>query len=398
VDAVDYYEILGVPRSADEKEIKKAYRTLVHKHHPDVSKEAGADEKIKEINEAYSVLSDPEKKRQYDQIGHAAFTNASKGSYTGGGGFGGGFHADFNGFGDIFDFFGRGGFGGFGATGRQRGPQAGSDLLMKVQISLDNAVFGTEKEIQVFHTEPCSTCNGTGSETKKLRSCPRCGGTGQISQMTQTPFGQFVRMSTCDECMGRGKAPEKKCSACRGVGHTRIRRTVTVRIPPGVETGMRLRMEGYGEAGEFGAPNGDLFIEIGVLPHPKFSRVGDNLETTIDVSPAQAAVGSTAQVETIDHRAVELTIPAGVQYNTALRVPGEGVRRRGRPGDLLVRVRITTPKSLSTEEKDLYRKLLEIEGHQSSPGFGIFSGLRNKKEKKSTKEKGKKSGSEKPGT
>ncbi|MDD1718920.1 MAG: molecular chaperone DnaJ [Methanoregulaceae archaeon] len=374
--AGDYYEILGVPRGADEKEIKKAYRSLARKYHPDVSKEPGADEKFKSINEAYGVLSDPEKKAQYDQVGHEAYTSASRGSYTGGGGFsGGGYSSDFSGFGDIFDFFG-GAFGG-GFSHRTRGPAAGNDTLMRILISLEEAAAGTEKEIEVHHTEPCSVCSGTGSETKRLKSCPKCNGTGQIRQVSQTVFGQFVRMGTCPECTGRGKIPEKRCPACKGTGHTRVKRTVTVHIPAGVDTGMRLRMEGYGEAGESGAPSGDLFIEVHVQSHDRFTRHGDNLETTLDITPAEAVLGSVREVLTIDRKSVELKVPPGIAYNTALKIPGEGIRRKGHPGDLLVRIRIATPKGISKEEKELYERIIEIEGKKGQKK-GFFSGLKGK--------------------
>lgn len=372
----DYYEILGIPRNADEKEIKKAYRNLARKYHPDVCKEPGAEEKFKRINEAYSVLSDPQKRAQYDHLGHDTYTSASKGSYTGGGGFhGGGFSADFSGFGDIFDFFG----GGFSGS-RPMGPQAGSDLLMRMQITLEEAVFGADREIEVSHTEACGHCNGTGSETKKLVPCPRCGGSGQMRQMSQTVFGQFVRMSTCTECRGRGRIPERKCSVCRGTGHTQVHRRVTVHIPAGIDTGMRLRMEGFGEAGDYGAPNGDLFIEVVVRPHPRFRRSGDNLETDIEVSPAQAVVGSTVEVETIDNKKVEMVIPPGIQHNTALKIPGEGVRRRGKPGDLLVRVKIVIPRQPKAEVRNLYEKILELEGHRPPDSKkGFFSTFMGKK-------------------
>lgn len=358
--AKSYYDILNVPKNANEKEIKKAYRTLTKKYHPDVCSEEGCEDTFKEINEAYDVLSDPQKRAQYDRLGHDTFTNASKGSYSGGGGFGGGgFNADFSGFGDIFDSF-------FGGS-RQRGPQRGADLLMRVNITLQDAVFGTERNIEVLHTEPCSTCDGTGSKTRKTRTCQRCGGSGQERRMSQTPFGQFVRMSTCGECGGRGKVPEERCDTCKGTGTSQVRRTVSVNIPVGIDTGMRLRMEGYGEAGEPGAPSGDLFIEVHVSPHERFTRIGDNLETAVTISPAQAVLGSHVEILTIDGRHVELKIPAGVQQNTALKIAGEGVRRRGRPGDLLVRVRVTIPKKLSEEQRKLYEALLASEGHPVPP-------------------------------
>jgi len=369
----DYYEILGIPKNAEEKEIKKAYRTLARKYHPDVCKEPGAEERFKQINEAYSVLSDPQKRAQYDHLGHESYAHASKGSYAGGGGFGG-FSADFSGFGDIFDFFG----GGFGGP-RQTGPRAGADLLMKIQIPLEEAVFGTDREIEVSHSESCTACAGTGSDTKKRVSCSRCGGSGQLRQMSQTIFGQFVRMSTCPDCRGIGRVPETRCRECQGSGTIQAQRKVTVHIPAGIDTGMRLRMEGYGEAGDYGAPKGDLFIEVHVRSHDRFSRHGDNLETVIDISPAQAVAGSAVDVETIGGKQVELTIPAGIQHDTALKIPGEGVRRRGRPGDLLVRVKIRVPKQPSPEIRDLYKKILELEGKKAGEAKkGFFAGFKGK--------------------
>ena len=372
-----YYDTLGVPRDADDKEIKKAYRDLARKYHPDVCKEPGAEERFKSINEAYSVLSDPEKRAQYDRMGHAAYSNASRGSYSGGGGFSGGFSADFSGFGDIFDTF-------FGGGGRQStGPRPGADLLMQMRITLEEAAFGTEKEVSLDHIEPCPACDGSGSETKKFTTCPTCGGSGQMRQMSQSIFGSFVRMSTCTACGGRGKIPESRCKACGGTGHRRARQTVKVRIPPGVDTGMRLRMEGYGDAGEYGAPAGDLYIEITVAPHRTFTRRGDDLETTVDITPAQATLGSEVEVQTIDGRTVVLDIPAGVQHNTGLKIPGEGVRWQAKPGDMLVRVRIVVPERLTEEERELYRRLLELEGSKPSAkaakkGKGFFQDVVDK--------------------
>lgn len=372
--AGDYYDILGVPRNADEKDVKKAYRNLARKYHPDVCKEPGAEEKFKQINEAYSVLSDTEKRAQYDNMGHETFRNASKGSYTGAGGYGGGgFSADFSGFGDIFDFFGGG--------HRRSGPQPGSDLLMRLTITLENAVSGTDRDVEVMHTEPCPACAGTGSETKKQNTCPRCGGSGQMRQASASPFGQFIRMTPCSLCGGRGKVAEKACRDCHGSGHTRIKRKVTIHIPAGIDNGMQLRMEGYGEAGDYGAPNGNLYIEVYVQPHERFIRSGDNLETYIEISPAQAVLGSSVEIETIDKRRIDLKIPPGIQYNTALRIPGEGIKRRGHPGDLMVRIRIITPKSIKNEEKELYTRILELEG-KSIGKKGFFSGIMGKKKDK----------------
>jgi molecular chaperone DnaJ len=375
--AKSYYETLNVPKDASEKEIKRAYRTLTKKYHPDVCKEEGCEDKFKEINEAYDVLSDSQKRAQYDRLGHDTYTRASKGSYTGGGPYGG-FQSDFTGFGDIFEAFFGGGFPG-GGFGRSRGPQRGADLLMRISITLHDAVFGIDREVEVAHTEACPECDGTGSATKNLRTCPRCGGSGQERSASHTPFGQFVRMSTCSQCEGRGKVPENPCTTCRGTGHASVRRKVTVHIPAGVDTGMRLRMEGYGEAGDFGAPAGDLLIEIQVQPHKVFTRQGDNLETMVRITPAQAALGSTVEVETIDGRKVDLKIPAGIQHHAALRIPGEGVRKRGRPGDLIIRVEIVIPRHLSPEQRELYESLLKMEGQHPVTGKkGFFQDVVDK--------------------
>ncbi|HJJ56241.1 MAG TPA: J domain-containing protein, partial [Methanocorpusculum sp.] len=297
-----YYDVLGVPRNATTTDIKKAYRNLAKKYHPDVCKEANAEEKFKEINEAYSVLSDESKRRQYDQFGHDAYTNASKGNYGGPGG--AGFSADFSGFGDIFDSF-------FGGGRRRSGPQPGEDLLMQIRISLEDAVFGTKKDIRVMHSEECPNCNGTGSSTKKTKTCPKCGGTGQIKQVKNSLFGQVVTASTCPNCRGRGNIPETPCTKCHSTGRVKVNRDVTVTIPAGIDTGMRMRIDGYGDAGDYGAPNGDLYIQIIVDSHPKFHREDNNLITSYQISPAQAVLGCEVEIDTIDKKKVTLKVPAG---------------------------------------------------------------------------------------
>lgn len=377
-----YYDTLGVPRNASTEEIKKAYRTLAKKYHPDVCKEAGAEEKFKQINEAYSVLSDESKRRQYDQLGHENFTNASKGSYSGAGG--AGFNADFSGFGDIFDFFS-------GGSRRQQGPKDGDDMLMRIQITLEEAVFGAQKEIEVMHTESCPDCDGTGSSTKKTKPCRRCNGTGQIKQIRNSIFGQMVTQTVCPECGGRGQIPETPCRKCSGTGKTKIRRKVMVNIPPGIDSGMRLRVEGYGEAGDYGASNGDLYIEVYVVSNPKFDREDDNLVTQYEISPAQAALGCEVEIETIDKKRVGLKIPAGINYGTRLRIPNQGVRRRGGYGSLLVRIVIATPKKLSARERELYEQLLSIEngGSASAANTDTPSGAKTEgKDKEKKKKKG----------
>ena len=354
--AGDFYDLLGVSRNADEKEIKKAYRNLARKYHPDVNKDESAEEKFKEINEAYDTLSDAQKRAQYDQLGHENFKNASKGTY-GGGGYGGGFHADFSGFGDIFDFASDI----FGGGRRQAGPQRGADLLMRVEITLKEAALGVDRDFELMHPESCRKCDGTGSENKKTTKCPKCHGSGQVRQATQTPFGNFIRQMVCEHCGGTGSIPEVRCSVCKGKGTERVKRTNTVHIPAGVETGSRLRLEGYGEAGEPGAKNGDLYLEFIVRPDPSFIRVGDNLEMKETVSPAQAVLGTTIVITTIDGKKLDLKVPAGIQPGKKLRVAGEGIRRRGRPGDLLVQITVLIPDKVSDELKELYEKIAELE-------------------------------------
>ena len=357
----DYYDTLGVPRNATQEEIKKAYRNLAKKYHPDVCKEPDAEEKFKGINEAYSILSDETKRRQYDQLGHDNFTNASKGNYSGAGG--AGFNADFSGFGDIFDSF----FG--GGSRRNSGPRDGDDMLMRIQITLEEAVFGVKKEIPVTHTESCPECNGTGSSTKKTTTCSQCGGTGYVKQVKNSIFGQMVTQSVCPKCSGRGKIPESPCRKCNGTGRAKVKRTVSVNIPAGIDSGMRLRVEGYGEAGDYGAQNGDLYIEVYVVANPRFDREGDNLVTQYEITPAQAVLGCEVEIETIDKKKVALKVPAGISYGTRLRIQGEGVRRRGSYGNLLVRIVIATPKKVSSAERELYQKILDIEnGGSSSAG------------------------------
>jgi len=354
--AGDFYDLLGVSRNADEKEIKKAYRNLARKYHPDVSKDEKAEEKFKEINEAYDTLSDPQKRAQYDQLGHENFKNASKGTY-GGGGYGGGFHADFSGFGDIFDFASDI----FGGGRRHAGPQRGADLLMRLEITLKEAALGVDRDLELMHYEACRKCDGTGSENKKTSKCPKCGGTGQLRQATQTPFGNFIRQMSCDHCGGTGSIPEVRCSTCKGVGTEKVKRTNTIHIPAGVETGSRLRLEGYGEAGDLGAKNGDLYIEFIVKPDPAFIRVGDNLEVKATVSPAQAVLGAMIVITTIDGKKLDLKVPAGIQPGKKLRINGEGIKRRGRPGDLLVQINVLIPEKVSDELKELYETILEVE-------------------------------------
>jgi len=349
----DYYEVLGVSKGATDEEIKKAFRKLARQYHPDVNKDnlKEAEAKFKEINEAYGVLSDPQKRAAYDQYGHAA--NDPNFGAGMGGGFG---DFGFDGFGDIFDMF----FGG-AARGSQRksGPQRGSDLRYDMEISFEEAAFGKETTIQVPRTELCSTCHGNGAKPgTPIKTCSACNGTGQVQVTQTTAFGRFVNVRTCDRCHGDGKTIETPCAECHGSGRVRKTRTIEVKIPAGVESGSRLRVSNEGEAGLRGGSAGDLYIYIFVKKHPKFERQGNDVLSEIGLSVTQAALGATVLVDTLDGK-VELKIPEGTQHGTSFRMRGRGIasiKGHGR-GDHYVKVRVVVPNKLTPEQRELLKKL-----------------------------------------
>ncbi len=343
----DYYEVLGVDKGAAQDDIKRAFRKLARQYHPDVNKDdPQTAEKFKEINEAYEVLSDSNKRAQYDQFGHM---DPSQGM-GGAGGFGGGFE-DVNGFGDIFDMF----FGG----GRSRGPQRGHDLEYELQIEFEEAAFGTEKEIDVPRTEVCDTCGGSGAKPgTKVEQCPVCHGTGEQQTMMNTPFGRMVNRKTCSACHGRGVRIPNPCPDCHGQGRRRVRRKVRVKVPAGVDTGTRLRMPGAGESSPSGGQPGDLHIVIRVRAHELFERDGDNVYVDFPVSFVQAALGDEIEVPTLDGQ-VKLRIPEGTQSGTSFRLRGKGIVRLGSTirGDQHVRVHVITPTRLTDRQRELLREL-----------------------------------------
>ncbi|MGD9676800.1 MAG: molecular chaperone DnaJ [Vulcanibacillus sp.] len=359
----DYYEVLGVSKSASQEELKKAYRSLARQYHPDVNKEPDAETKFKEIKEAYDVLGDQGARSKYDQYGHqdpqAGF---------GGGGFNG---QDFGDFGDIFDMF----FGGGGRKSRNpNAPKKGSDLQYNMTIEFKEAVFGKETEITIPREEECSTCHGTGAKTgTKAETCPSCNGSGQEEIIQNTPFGRVVNRKVCSTCQGRGKIIKEKCTTCNGTGRERNRRKINIKIPAGIDEGAQLKVSGEGEAGINGGPAGDLFIVLRIKPHEFFEREGNNIFYEMKISFVQATLGEEIEVPTLDG-SVKLKIPEGTQSATSFRLKGKGVpnlRHNGR-GDQYVKVIVVTPTKLNEEQKELLQQFANISGedlHQGEQSF-----------------------------
>jgi len=353
----DYYDVLGVARTASQDDIKKAYRRLAMEYHPDRNKEPGAEARFKQVNEAYEVLSDPEKRAMYDRFGHAAGDGPFARGFEGFSGFGG--------LGDIFDAF----FGGAGAR-TQRGPQRGADVRRSITISFEEAVFGVDKEFEVQTAELCSRCNGLRAEPgTQPEKCPSCNGTGEIRRVQQSIFGQFVNVASCNRCGGEGRVVSSPCAQCRGTGRERRKRRLSVKIPAGIDNGQQIRMSGEGEIGAHGGPRGNLYLQVNVKPHPIFRRDEDDLLLDLEINFAQAALGDEIEIPTIDGEPHELKIPAGTQSGEVFVVRGKGVphlRGSGR-GDMLVRANVITPKSLTKEQKELLRQLAASMGTNVKP-------------------------------
>ena len=353
----DYYEVLGVARNASDDDIKKAFRRLARQYHPDVNKDKDAEARFKEVNEAYEVLSDPQKRQMYDQFGHAG-----PGMGAGGAGFG---DFGFGGFGDIFQTF----FGGQAAGGARRGPQRGSDLRYNLTLNFEEAVFGAEKELEIPRADTCPACRGSGAEpgTEPSR-CPNCNGTGELRRVQQSIFGQFVNVVMCDRCQGEGRVISTPCHECRGAGRVRVTKHVSLKVPAGVDTGSQIRLTGEGEAGPRGGANGNLYVAITVRKHQFFERDGQDILYTLPVNFAQAALGDEIEVPTVDGN-VLLKIPAGTQSGKIFRLKDKGVpnvRGAGR-GDQHVYVKVVTPTDLSREERELFEQLRGVSKKQPQP-------------------------------
>ena len=356
----DYYEILGVSKTASQDEIKSAFRKLAKKYHPDVSKEPDAAEKFKEAQEAYAVLSDESKRKQYDQFGHAAFTNNGYGGAQGGFDFG-----DFD-FSDIFgDLFGSS-FG-FGSRSSSRGNRArkGNDSLMRINLTFEEAVFGCTKTIHLDTNDKCSECNGKGGHGEK--TCPTCNGRGQESRQQNTIFGTFMTNTTCSTCSGKGVVFESNCSKCHGTGRIKANKEIEVKIPAGVDDGNRLRLAGKGEAGLNGGPNGDVYLEFSIKSHPLFERDENDIYLVLPITITDAVLGAKKDVPTL-YGTVTLTIPAGSKTNDKHRLKGKGIPdvNSGRKGDMYVILDIETPKKLSREQKKLFEELKKTNLEDSS--------------------------------
>lgn len=359
-DKRDYYEVLGVPKSVGADEIKKAYRKLAKKYHPDLNpgdKAKEAEEKFKEASEAYEVLSDSEKRQRYDQFGHAGVDpNANAGGY--GGGFGG-----FGGFEDIFDLFG-GGFGG-GSRRNPNAPKQGSDVQVRVELTFEEACFGKEVEVSVRRMEKCSDCHGSGAaKGSSPATCSNCGGTGQVRTVQNTMFGQMQNVRPCPKCGGKGKIVTNPCSSCGGKGEVYKTRKITVKIPAGIDSGQMVSVSGQGNAGKNGGPCGDLLVAVTVKKHKFFTRQNYDIMCEFPVTFVEAALGAEIEVPTIDGK-VSYDIPEGTQSETVFRLKGRGVPKihgGGARGDQYVRVIVETPKGLNKEQKELLRKFGESVG------------------------------------
>jgi molecular chaperone DnaJ len=352
----DYYEVLGVGRTAPADEIKRAYHALARKYHPDINGEDGAEERFKEINEAYEALADPDRRAAYDRFGHAA-SGMGGGGADPFGGFGG------SPFGDLFDSF----FGGAQPSQRRRSaPSRGADLEVSVTLGFEEAVFGAERDVELTRLETCEECHGTRMRDGATPPrCPTCGGSGEVRRVQQTILGQFMTSAPCATCRGEGVTITDPCPNCKGRGRVTRLRSINVTIPPGIDENATLRLSGQGEAGPQGGPPGNLYVKVRIQPHPLFTRTNKTIQSQVGVNVAQAALGDEIQVETVDGP-VALRVPAGTQSGQQFRLRGRGVPdlRGGERGDQLVTVQVLTPRELTDEQRELFEQLAETLGSE----------------------------------
>lgn len=372
----DYYEVLGVSRTADEKEIKRAYHQMARQYHPDVNKESHAEETFKEINEAYDVLSDKDRRAAYDRFGHAGV----QGGFGGGDPFGG-FGGAGSPFGDLFETFFGGGMGG-PSSGRRAAPPRGADLQVSISLTFEEAVFGTEKEVEVDRLETCESCHGTRmKDGARPQTCTTCGGTGEVRRVQQTILGQFMTSGPCSTCNGEGVIITDPCSTCKGKGRTRKYRTLSVTVPAGIEDNATLRLSGQGEDAPSGGQTGDLYVKVRVHPHKFFERRNKQILSTVGINVAQAALGDEIEIDTLDGPVV-FTIPAGTQSGQQFRLREKGVPdlRGGDRGDQIVTVDVMIPKKLSHEQRELFEQLSTTMGGEVTPqpkGKGFFDRVKD---------------------
>ncbi|MFA5481084.1 MAG: molecular chaperone DnaJ [Bacilli bacterium] len=362
----DYYEVLGLKKGASKEDIKASYRRLAKKYHPDINKEPGAEAKFKEVQEAYDILYDDNKRSTYDQFGHAAFEQgtSSGGNPFQGGGFSGAGFGDIN-LGDIFNSF-------MGGGPKRRAdpnaPRRGDDTLMRLRIEFMDAIKGRKYTIPVTYDEVCSKCGGTGARSHSdIHTCSNCHGSGYVRTQQRTLFGIMEGQTTCQVCGGSGKIIDAKCDTCGGKGYNRVKRDIDINVPPGINSGQQIRLQGKGGRGVNNGPNGDLFIEIMINDHAHFKRDGNNIHISIPISFVDAALGTTIEVPTV-YGDVEVNVPSGTQPDNILKLKGKGIKdmRTGNPGDQFIHLEIKTPRNLSKKQKELLDSFRSLEGGSES--------------------------------
>lgn len=368
----DFYEILGVSKGASADEIKKAYRKLAKKYHPDVNTEKGAEDKFKEVQKAYEVLSDEDKRAAYDRFGHAGVDGAQ--------GFGGGGFGDFGGFSDVSDIFEQffGGFGGGGGSRRNsNGPRKGDDIRIQMSISFKEAIFGASKEINLTRDDECTRCGGSGAQSKSdIKTCSTCKGKGVVNSVQQTILGRVQTQTTCPDCHGNGKEIKNKCTECGGLGKKRNTSTIKVNIPEGIDDGQQIRISGKGNAGANGGPAGDLYVYFNVEQDDFFIREGNDIYCELPLNFSQAALGDEVEIPTV-HGKVKFNIPSGTQSSTKFKLKGKGVKslRTGSYGDQFVIIKVITPKHLNSKQKALFEELKVLEAETQDSFFDKVKGV-----------------------